>query len=164
LLRQINGHLQRRHWLFDRQIYWRSVSGLSGIKAWRDKAVVGLPVPSSSASSQQLFWQGVLSNVLNPKIAIFFLAFLPQFVDKEGNGVTLQLIMLGLTFAILGLMFLLVVGYSSGTIGRWITHRRSMPSPGTFIWWYPDCAVCVWLSRETVTAKISPTENSKDKS
>ena len=94
-----------------------------GIKAWREKSVISLQVSSSTANSQRLFWQGVLSNVLNPKIAIFFLAFLPQFVDRGSSQVTLQLIALGLTFAFLGLLFLLVVGYSSGTIGSWITHR-----------------------------------------
>ena len=94
-----------------------------GIKAWRDKSVIGLQVDSSSTSARQLFWQGVLSNVLNPKIAIFFLAFLPQFVDKGSSQVTMQLIALGLTFAFLGLLFLLVVGYSSGTLGGWITQR-----------------------------------------
>ena len=93
-----------------------------GIKSWQDKNIFRLPT-SSQVSSHRLFWQGVLSNVLNPKIAIFFLAFLPQFVDKGGNQVTLQLILLGLTFAFLGLIFLLAVGYSSGTIGSWITRR-----------------------------------------
>jgi threonine/homoserine/homoserine lactone efflux protein len=94
-----------------------------GIKAWQDKNILSLQTPSLTVSSHQLFWQGVLSNVLNPKIAIFFLAFLPQFVDKAGRQVTLQLILLGLTFAFLGLLFLLIVGYSSGTIGSWITRR-----------------------------------------
>lgn len=94
-----------------------------GIRAWQDKNILRLQTPSLTVSSYQLFWQGVLSNVLNPKIAIFFLAFLPQFVDRGGSQVTLQLILLGLTFAFLGLIFLLMVGYSSGTIGSWITRR-----------------------------------------
>lgn len=94
-----------------------------GIKSWQEKNVFTLQTSSSTVSSQQLFWQGVLSNVLNPKIAIFFLAFLPQFVDKSSNQVTLQLVTLGLTFAFLGLLFLVVVGYSSGAIGSWITRR-----------------------------------------
>jgi threonine/homoserine/homoserine lactone efflux protein len=75
------------------------------------------------AKSSALFWQGVLSNVLNPKIAIFFLAFLPQFVDGESSHITLQMAFLGVTFACFGLCFLLLVGYSSGSIGKWLTYR-----------------------------------------
>jgi threonine/homoserine/homoserine lactone efflux protein len=94
-----------------------------GIKSWRERNIFTLQTSSSTVSSGQLFWQGVLSNVLNPKIAIFFLAFLPQFVDKSTSQMTLQLVTLGLTFAFLGLPFLVGVGYSSGTIGSWITRR-----------------------------------------
>ena len=94
-----------------------------GIKSWREKSNFQVQRSSATVSTRQLFWQGVLSNVLNPKIAIFFLAFLPQFVDKGGGQVTLQLTVLGLIFAFLGLCFLLVVGYSSGTIGSWLSHR-----------------------------------------
>ena len=94
-----------------------------GIKAWRDKSTFTLQIPTLAAKSGTLFWQGVFSNVLNPKIAIFFLAFLPQFVDKGSSHAPGQMVMLGLTFAGFGLCFLLVVGYFSGSIGRWLTHR-----------------------------------------
>ena len=94
-----------------------------GIKAWLDKSTFTLQPPVSTAASGALFWQGVLSNVLNPKIAVFFLAFLPQFVDQGGSQVTLQMVFLGLTFAFFGLCFLLVVGYSSGALGGWLTRR-----------------------------------------
>jgi len=94
-----------------------------GIKAWRENNAFNLPPPISLASSRRLFWQGVLSNVLNPKIAIFFLAFLPQFVDKGSGQVTLQMAILGLTFAGFGLCFLLAVGYFSGAMGGWLTRR-----------------------------------------
>ena len=100
-----------------------------GIKAWQDKNIFELPA-YSEVSAHRLFWQGVLSNVLNPKIAIFFLAFLPQFVDRSSTQVIWQLIVLGLTFALLGLAFLLVVGYCSGSIGSWITRR---PQYGQFL-------------------------------
>ena len=53
-----------------------------GIKAWRDKSTFSPQTSTSSVSLRRVFWQGVLSNVLNPKISIFFLAFLPQFVDR----------------------------------------------------------------------------------
>jgi threonine/homoserine/homoserine lactone efflux protein len=94
-----------------------------GVKAWRHKSTFRLQPSTSVATSNALFWQGVLSNVLNPKIAIFFLAFLPQFVDQASGHVTWQMVILGLTFACFGLCFLLVVGYSSGTIGKWLTYR-----------------------------------------
>ena len=94
-----------------------------GIKAWRDNSTFSLQRSTSIAKTSELFWQGVLSNVLNPKIAIFFLAFLPQFVDQGSGHVTIQMVFLGLTFACFGLCFLLFVGYSSGSIGRWLIHR-----------------------------------------
>jgi threonine/homoserine/homoserine lactone efflux protein len=58
-----------------------------GVKAWRDKSTFLLQTSAPLAKSGALFWQGMLSNVLNPKIAIFFLAFLPQFVDKGSSRV-----------------------------------------------------------------------------
>jgi threonine/homoserine/homoserine lactone efflux protein len=94
-----------------------------GIKAWRDKSTFTLQTSALITNSGALFWQGVLSNVLNPKIAIFFLAFLPQFVDKGSSHVPGQMVVLGLTFAGFGLCFLLVIGYFSGTIGKWLTYR-----------------------------------------
>src|SRR5215208_2067391 len=94
-----------------------------GIKAWREKSTFRLQPSTAMVSFRRVFWQGVLSNVLNPKVAIFFLAFLPQFVDRGGNQVTLQLAILGITFACFGLCFLLLVGYSSGTIGTWLTYQ-----------------------------------------
>jgi len=94
-----------------------------GIKAWRDKSTFCLQSPALVVNSRALLWQGVLSNVLNPKIAIFFLAFLPQFVDQGSSHDTLQMIFLGLTFAFFGLCFLLVVGYFAGTVGGWLTQR-----------------------------------------
>jgi threonine/homoserine/homoserine lactone efflux protein len=94
-----------------------------GVKAWRDRSTFALQSSDSSLSLRKIFWQGVLSNVLNPKIAIFFLAFLPQFVDKGSSHVTFQMVILGSTFACFGLCFLLMVGYSSGTIGSWLTRR-----------------------------------------
>lgn len=101
-----------------------------GVKAWRDKSTFSIQTSASRLSLQRVFWQGVLSNVLNPKIAIFFLAFLPQFVDRGSGNVPLQMIFLGLTFACFGLCFLLVIGYSSGKIGSLLTRR---PHYGQFL-------------------------------
>jgi threonine/homoserine/homoserine lactone efflux protein len=94
-----------------------------GVKAWSDKSTFKLQTPTSSASSRSLFWQGVLSNVLNPKIAVFFLAFLPQFTDQGGGNFPLQMMFLGLTFALFGFCFLVVVGYFAGAVGTWLSRE-----------------------------------------
>ncbi len=93
-----------------------------GVKAWKDNSIFRLQGSSAGASSRSLFWQGVLSNVLNPKIAVFFMAFLPQFVDQGSSQVSLQMTILGLTFACFGLCFLTAVGYSAGAIAGWLVR------------------------------------------
>ncbi len=103
-----------------------------GIKTLRDKKVFALKDQVSTVNSHKLFWQGVLSNVFNPKVAIFFVAFLPQFVDKTGGNVALQMIILGLTFALFGLCFLILVGGFAGAIGAWLTRR---PQYTNFLRW-----------------------------
>lgn len=94
-----------------------------GIKVWQDKNTFSLKPSFAGAESRWLFWQGVLSNVLNPKIAVFFLAFLPQFVDQGAGRIALPMMILGLTFALFGLCFLVPVGYFAGSIGAWMSNQ-----------------------------------------
>ena len=56
------------------------------------------------ASYRRVYWQAVMVNVLNPKTALFFLAFLPQFVDRSAGNVALQTMLLGATFVALGIV------------------------------------------------------------
>lgn len=75
-------------------------------------------VPSLKA----VFLQGMASNVLNPKVALFFLAFLPQFVSP-GMGSTLQFLLLGCAFMVLTLIVTSLVAYFSGALGEWLNGK-----------------------------------------
>ena len=58
----------------------------------------------SPASGRRLFWQGAVVNILNPKTALFFLAFLPQFVDPSAGAVAPQMLVLGTLLVGLGVV------------------------------------------------------------
>ncbi len=103
-----------------------------GVKAWQDKRTFNLQPATAGVSPRALFLQGMLSNVLNPKIAIFFLAFLPQFVDHDGGNFALQMIFLGLTFALFGFCFLVMVGFFAGAVG---TRLSRLPQYTRLLRW-----------------------------
>jgi threonine/homoserine/homoserine lactone efflux protein len=87
----------------------------------------------------QLFREGVLVNILNPKLALFFLAFLPQFVDPSRGAVPLQIAVFGLAFALLGMCTDGAYALLAGTVGprlrrgtRFLRGERYVVG-GTFI-------------------------------
>ena len=100
-----------------------------GIKTLKDRSSLTRASDHKPRQLRVLFGQGVLSNVTNPKVALFFLAFLPQFVHPENGHVPLQMIVLGLIFAFFGVIYLSGVGYSAGHIGAWIAQHPSYLKP-----------------------------------
>ena len=80
-----------------------------------------LPITASTA-----FRQAVLAEVLNPKTALFFLAFLPQFVDPNKGPVALQLALLGVIFVFLGLVSTVVFAISAGSLGTFLRKNPTV--------------------------------------
>ncbi|MBY5454388.1 MULTISPECIES: LysE family translocator [Rhizobium] len=68
-------------------------------------------------TAQKAFQQAILAEVLNPKTALFFLAFLPQFVRPENGLIALQLTILGIIFVLLGLLSTVAFAVSAGSLG-----------------------------------------------
>jgi threonine/homoserine/homoserine lactone efflux protein len=79
--------------------------------------------PAVPRAPGRLFRQGVIVNVLNPKTALFFLALLPQFVDVDRGSVPLQILALGITFVLLGLVTDSIWALGAGALGGAV--RRS---------------------------------------
>ena len=73
---------------------------------------------------RQLFWQGVLVNSLNPKTALFFLAFLPQFVDPGRGAVAPQVLALGVLFLVLATLSDSTYALVAGSVRGWLGGRR----------------------------------------
>jgi threonine/homoserine/homoserine lactone efflux protein len=77
-------------------------------------------VATGGRSGKRLFAQGIVVNVLNPKTAVFFLAFLPQFVDPAKGTVTLQFLVLGLIFVAVAVLSDGAYALVAGTAGDWL--------------------------------------------
>ncbi len=90
--------------------------GVRALVNKKEAAFVTATRPAMSYS--RLFWQGVLTNVLNPKVALFFLAFLPQFIDVRGEHAGEAILLLGAWFNVVGTLVNVLVAVLFGRIGE----------------------------------------------
>jgi threonine/homoserine/homoserine lactone efflux protein len=93
-----------------------------GIRAWRARD--DEPLEAAPTRRSRLFLNGLVVQVLNPKIAIFFLAFLPQFVDASGGPVALQILVLGAVFTLLAMVSDGAFVFVAGALGAWLRASR----------------------------------------
>jgi len=72
---------------------------------------------------RSIFWTGFLTNVLNPKPAIFILAFIPQFISAEGPTMGQQMFVLGAWFALMAFVIFAVLGCSAHVVAGWFERN-----------------------------------------
>jgi threonine/homoserine/homoserine lactone efflux protein len=92
-----------------------------GFRALRRRG--GQPVAAAGGDGQSLrtlFMRGLLANAVNPKVILFFLAFLPQFIAADKGAVPWQIAQLGLLFTAQAALQFAAIGWFSGHVGRWL--------------------------------------------
>lgn len=97
-----------------------------GLKAIFEKVEPHQPTATVGLSPRAAFRQAVLAEVLNPKSAMFFLAFLPQFVQPQNGAVALQLTILGILFVAMGLLSTVTVAFAAGGVGRFLRRNPAV--------------------------------------
>ncbi len=93
-------------------------------QAFRSSNEVGEFAKPKKQTLPALYRRGFLMNVLNPKVSLFFLAFLPQFIEKNGISVPLQMIVLGLTFMLLTLIVFSIIAIFAGSLGEKLLQNQ----------------------------------------
>ena len=97
---------------------------LLGIRRLMTREQLEDDVARTPRPRRRLFVDGVVVNVLNPKTALFFLAFLPQFVDPDSGAASLQILALGLLFVAIALCSDSLWALAAGTLGSWLRRSR----------------------------------------
>ena len=89
-------------------------------QAFRASATQIESSPEKSSNLKQLYFRGIVMNITNPKVAIFFLAFLPQFADPSNGSMTLQMILFGGLFIVTALSVFSGIAWCAGFLGEWL--------------------------------------------
>ena len=84
--------------------------------------------PGDPAGGHRILWQSVIASLTNPKTILFFLSFLPQFVDRGSSHVPGQLLLLGGIYTLLTVMVYGLVAYFASRIGQWLRTRAAVAS------------------------------------
>jgi threonine/homoserine/homoserine lactone efflux protein len=99
-----------------------------GVQAIRSARGGDMP-PNGAAPDEsvgKLFRRGLVANAINPKVILFFLAFLPQFVDAARGHVAWQIVQLGLTFTLQGALLFGAIGWFAGSVGERLARNPAL--------------------------------------
>lgn len=112
-----------------------------GVQALRSKGGVGLASGAQQGAPdlRQVFRQSVLANMLNPKVTLFFVVFLPQFVDAQAGHAALQMLLLGGVFMAQTVVVFGLYGWCAAALGGWMrrTPRASL--------WLDRVSGCIFI-------------------
>jgi threonine/homoserine/homoserine lactone efflux protein len=102
-----------------------------GLQALRSRGGARASVAADSAEPlPALFMRGMLANAINPKVVLFFLSFLPQFVVAAHGHANLQTAALGIIFTAQAALLFGLLGFFSGSVGAWLARR---PNAGMWL-------------------------------
>ena len=93
---------------------------------WRETGALNFNTQSESKGILQIAIRGILINILNPKLTIFFLAFLPLFISPRAMSPTFQLIMLSLVFMAMTLVIFILYGLSANLVRRHVVNSPKL--------------------------------------
>jgi threonine/homoserine/homoserine lactone efflux protein len=96
------------------------------LKAGEHRLIAEATEHPVTASAWQDYRSGVLTNVLNPKVGLFFMAFFPQFVDPAHIQSSLPFVILGVSYAAIGLLWFLSLAWLAGSVARLLQHSRNL--------------------------------------
>ena len=92
--------------------------------SFKESAKTKLSSDATPLSLGALYRRGIFMNVTNPKVSIFFLAFLPQFTRPELGNVTAQVFLLGALFMVCALVVFSLIALLAGRVGRWFANTK----------------------------------------
>lgn len=95
--------------------------------AWQAFRAGTAELPNAENQKQSgwaLYARGILMNITNPKVAIFFLSFLPQFADPSHGSIPLQIIMLGMIFILAAMIVFGFIAWSASYISHWLNSSK----------------------------------------